>query len=159
MSNRVTLAQLRGMTAEQASSLPADQLAMLLEDAAEAKAAQKSLDDKLHHALVLRYGHRAHEARRTEGKDAGRVRIIDGDRVVLADLPKKVDWNQAALRFAMETIRGWGEDPADYITVRLDVSETKYGAWPPAIRKVFEPARTLGVGKPTFAIEPKKDAA
>ena len=159
MSNRVTLAQLRGMTAEQAADLPADQLALLLEEVAEAKAATKIVEDRLHSALVLRYGHRATEARRTEGKTTGRVRIPDGDFIVVADLPKRVEWDQAKLRGAMDVIRAWGDDPAEYITVRLDVSETKYGAWPAAIRNVFEPARTLGVGKPTFAIEPRKEAA
>lgn len=159
MSNRVTLAQLRGMTAEQASSLPADHLALLLEEVAEAKAATKTVEDKLHSALVLRYGHRATEARRTEGKTTGRVRLLDGDFIVLADLPKRVEWDQAKLREAMDAIRSWGEDPAEYISIRLDVSETKFGAWPAAIRSVFEPARTLGVGKPTFAIEPRKEAA
>ena len=159
MSNRVTLAQLREICAEQASTLPADQLSLLLEEAAEAKAILKAQDDRLHAALVLRYCPKATEARRVEGKDTGRVRVPDGDFVVLADLPKRIDWNQTALRTAMDTIRSWGEDPADYITVQLEVSETKFGAWPPAIRTVFDPARTVGVGKPTFVIEAKREAA
>jgi hypothetical protein len=159
MSNRVTLAQLREICAEQASTLPADQLSLLLEEADEAKAILKAQDDRLHAALVLRYGPKATEARRIEGKDTGRVRVPDGDFVVLADLPKRIDWNQTALRTAMDTIRSWGEDPADYITVQMEVSETKLGAWPSAIRTAFDPARTVRVGKPTFVIEAKREAA
>ena len=33
------------------------------------------------------------------------------------------------------------------------MSETKYGAWPPAVRQLFEPARTLKAGKPTYKLE------
>ena len=52
----------------------------------------------------------------------------------------------------VETIRSWGENPADYVETKLSVSETSYKAWPPAIRDLFTPARTVKPGKAKFEI-------
>ena len=52
----------------------------------------------------------------------------------------------------VERIKAEGEDPRDYVEVSLKVSERKYAAWPPHIRKVFEPARTVRNGKETFEL-------
>jgi hypothetical protein len=68
-------------------------------------------------------------------------------------LPKKVEYDQPKLRAAVETLRSWGENPEHYIGIEFKVSEAKYNAWPPAIRTLFEPARTLKTGKPTFKLE------
>lgn len=158
-SNRVTLAQLDEMPIEEAARLPVEQLVMLLEEAAEMKAAAKAADDRLHSILTLRYADSAAEARKVAGKDTGTVNLRDGDFTIRADLPKRVVWDQAKLREAVEAIRGWGEDPADYVAVEMKVAETKYNAWPSSIKGLFEPARTVGVGKPTFTIEPAKRRA
>lgn len=159
MSNRVTLAEMQGMGVEQVANLPVDQLALLLEDVAKAKANAASLDDKLSAALSRRFADRAAELRQADGKDTGRVRIEEGDHVVIADLPKSVIWDQKRLAEAEEVVRSWGENVAEFIAIKRSVSETKYTAWPSTIRKVFEPARTLKAGKPSFAIEPKREAA
>lgn len=159
MSNRVTLAQLGGMTGDQVANLPVDQIAMLLEEMADQKASLKALDDLLHSALVTRYGEQADGIRRAEGKDTGAVSIGDGDFTIKADKPKKVEWDQARLREAEATVRSWGEDPAQYITAVLSVPESRFAAWPDSIRKVFEPARTVGAGRPTFKVERAKRRA
>lgn len=159
MSNRVTLAQLREMTGEQASALPVDQIAALLEDVAELKADTKRLDDLLHTALTNRYADQAAAARRAAGKDTGTVTLRDGDFAIKADLPAKVEWDQELLASAVETVKGWGEKPEDYVKAALSVPESRYKAWPESIRKVFEPARTVGVGRPTFKVEPAKREA
>lgn len=159
MNNRATLAQLRDMTHEQVSALPIDQLAMLLEDLAEQKASLKLCEDMLHGALNFRYAMRAAIARDAAGKNTGTVSIEDGDFVIRADLPKKVEWDQAKLAKAIEAIESWGEKPSDYVTIEVKVAESRYTAWPPAIRAVFEPARTVGTGKPTYKVEQAKRRA
>lgn len=156
MSNRTTLAQLREMDVTQAACLPIDQLAMLLEEVAGLRADAKRLSDLLTDALHARFGSIAADMRQRGGKQTGRVRItLDGGFEVIADIPKKVEWDQAKLREAEAAVRSWGEDPAQYLTAVLSVPESRYNAWPESIRKVFEPARTLGAGKPTYAIEQK----
>jgi hypothetical protein len=157
--NRVSLDGLRDMTGEQVATLPVDQIAMLLEDLAGRKAETKALEDLLNTALAIRYADRAAAQRRNDGKDTGTVSIEDGEFVIKADLPKKVEWNQAALREAEAVVRSWNEDPAQYLTAVLSVPESRYNAWPESIRKVFEPARTVGAGRPTFKIERAKRRA
>jgi hypothetical protein len=159
VTNRCTLAQLREMTAEQVAILPVDQIASLLDEVAEQKASLKFCDDLLHGALHHRYADRAALLRGTAGKQTGTVSIEDGEFTIRADLPKKVEWDQALLAEAMKTIRAWGEKPEDYVAVEVKVAETRYSAWPPAIRTVFDPARTVGTGRATFKVERKKARA
>lgn len=159
MTNRVNLAQLREMTAEQAASLPIDQIAMLLEDIAAEKASLKSCDDLLHGAMMFRYADRAALAREAKGTNTGTVTLAEGEYDIRADLPKKVEWNAAMLAEAVETIRGWGEDPTEYVSIEIKVAESRYNAWPTPIRSLFEPARTVGTGKPTFKVERAKRRA
>ena len=52
---------------------------------------------------------------------------------------------------AVATVVGWGEDPADYVTTEIRVPESRFTAWPPRIRAVFEPARTVATGNPRAA--------
>lgn len=156
-TNRVTLDRIPNLPLGEISRLPVEQLALLLDDLAEEKARIKRIDDWLNGALNLRYGDRAQALRRAQGKDAGAVRVEEEDGfVAVCDLPKKVEYDQDKLRVAVETVRSWGSDPAEYVATEIKVSETRYGAWPSEIRKVFEPARTVKTGKPTFRIERPK---
>jgi len=153
-TNRVSLDALTAMPVGEIAGLPIDQLALLLDDLAEEKARLKRLDDWLNGALALRYSERAQTLRRDQGKLAGIVRIEEADGfVAVCDVPKKPEYDQEKLRAAIETLRSWGSDPDDYVTTEIKVSETKYGAWPPEIRRLFEPARTVRLGKPNFRIE------
>lgn len=68
-------------------------------------------------------------------------------------VPKRVEWDQAALASAVETIKGWGEDPAEYVDTQIKVSERKFEAWPSAVRDLFAPARTVKAGKAKFEIK------
>lgn len=160
MSNRVTLAQLAKLTTEEVNRLPLDQIAMLLEDVATLKAEAKTCDKILAETLNARFGAAAANLRKAKGSDTGSVTLTEGGFKIKADLPKKVEWDQPLLATAVATIRDkWQENPADYVATEFKVSEMKYNAWPPAIRKVFEPARTVAPGTLTFKIEPMKEAA
>lgn len=159
MTNRCTLAQLRDMTVEQAAILPIDQIASLLEDVATEKASIKHIDDLLTGALNYRYSERASLLRQARGANTGTVSMDDGDYVIRADLPKKVEWDDAGLTQAVETIKSWGENPADYVSIQVKVAEGRYTAWPPAIQKLFEPARTVSAGRPTYKVERAKRRA
>jgi hypothetical protein len=134
------------------AALPADLLAVLQEEAEDAAKAARALADWLNGAIALRYADRAAAARRAEGKDTGTVRLDDGEVTVIADVPKKVKWDQATLGKVVARIRAAGDDPAEYVETTFRVPERKYGAWPAAIREGFEAARTLKPGKPTFRL-------
>ena len=82
------------------------------------------------------------------------MRFVDNDFTVIADLPKRVKWDQAKLRHAVEIIRtGWGDDPADYVKTKLEVSEAAFANWPRPVRELFIPARTVETGRPVYRLE------
>ena len=140
------------MPVGQIAALPADQLA-LLKDAADQQLAQaKSLADWLDGAISLKYADRAQTTRRGAGKDTGTIRFEDDGVTVIAELPKRIDWDQAKLAQIAANIASAGEDPAEFIDTKLSVSERKYGALPESWRKGFEPARTVRTGKPKFRL-------
>ncbi len=150
--NRPTLNDLPTMPVGDIAGLPADQLALLQEAADEALRSAKLARDWLDGALALKYGDTAAKARQAADKDTGTVRFDDGAVTVVADLPKKVDWDQAQLAALVERIRAEGDDPAEYVDIAFKVPERKYAAWPNAIRAAFEAARTVRVGKPSFRL-------
>ena len=160
MSNRVHLADIRAMAVGDIAALPAQQLALLQADAEAALTAAKTLKDWLDGAIGLRFDERANATRRDAGKDTGTVRLVEDGVIVIADLPKRVEWDQAQLAALVERIRAEGDDPAEYVDVAFKVPERKYAAWPTGIRSAFEGARTVKTGKPGFklSLAAKEDA-
>lgn len=154
LPNRITINQLKDWPPGKVASLSIDELALLTGDLAEAKAHIAAIENKLRSGLDLKYGQKAAEVRNTAGKDTGAARVTDGNFVIVAELPKRVKWDQAQLAIAVRTIvEKWRDDPAQYVTTEYKISEAAYGAWPLVVRKLFEPARTVEHGKPTFRIE------
>lgn len=139
---------------ETLAAAPLTELDRLFRDLALVKERTRLCETTLHGVMNLRYLEPAAKLRQRAGKSTGSVRFEDAGFVIVADLPKKVEYDQPKLKAAVATLRSWGEDPEDYITFEIKVSEAKYNAWPPAIRALFEPARTLATGKPTWKLEP-----
>jgi len=149
----------RNLNAEAIASLTAPELACILDDLGEQKASLARIEDKVRSALDLKYGARARQRRAEEGKDTGVVRFEDNGFVVIADLPKRVKWDQDKLKHAAEIIRsGWGDDPAEYIKAKLEVSEAAFANWPRPVRELFIPARTVETGRPVYRIETQNEA-
>jgi hypothetical protein len=151
-TNRPTLDTLHHMPVNEVIALPADHLAMVQADAREALDAAKRMQDWIEAAIRLRYEQRAIAARGMTGNDTGTVRFEDGPVSVVADLPKKVEWDQDRLAAVVERIRAAGDDPAEYVEVTYKVAERAYTAWPEHIRIAFTSARTVRTGKPTFKL-------
>lgn len=140
------------LSPQEVAELPVELLATLQGEVDETLQRVKTMKARLDGALTIRYAERAAAARAAEGKDTGTVRFEDGDFTVVADLPKRVTWDQAQLVRMVERIRAAGEDPADYVEVRLKVAERKYAAWPEPIRQGFTPARTVRTGSLSVAL-------
>ena len=156
ISNHITLADIHRMPVGQIAALPADQLAML-KDAADQQLTQaKTVADWLDGAISLKYADRAAECRAEAGKNAGTIRFDDGDFTVVADLPKRVDWDQDKLAAMVAQIRKAGDNPAQYVDIAIKVPERKYAAWPDNIREQFEPARTVRSGALKVEIVPQE---
>jgi hypothetical protein len=149
----------RNLPASQIAELTAPELACIIDDLAEQRAALSLVEDRVRAALDLKYGTRAKQRRAEEGKNTGTVRFEDNGFVVIAELPKRVKWDQDKLKHAGEVIRtGWGDDPADYIKTKLEVSEAAYANWPRPVRELFTPARTVETGKPVYRIKTAHEA-
>lgn len=152
ISNHITLADIHRMPVGLIAALPADQLAMLRDAADQQFTQAKTISDWLDGAISLKYADRASQCRQDEGKDTGTIRFEDGSVTVIAEMPKRVEWDQAKLVQIAENIASAGEDPAEFIETTLKVSEHKYTALPESWRKGFEPARTVRIGKPKFRL-------
>ena len=148
------------LTPDQVLATPAGELAQqsgeslfqLKNDAADLLAAAKAIVEHIDRAVDLKYAQRAHELRLAAGKDTGVVHFDDGQVRITADLPKKVEWDQAKLGDITRRIAANGEDPAEYVEISYRISETKFNAWPETLKSAFAPARTLKTGKPGFRI-------
>jgi disulfide oxidoreductase YuzD len=150
--NHITLDDLRNMQIGEIVALSAEQLALLQDAANEVLRSAKTTSDWLEGAITLKYTDRAVMARMEASKDTGTVRFDDGAVTVIADLPKRVDWDQDKLAALVERIRAEGDDPAEYVDVAIKVPERKFAAWPSHIRSDFEDARTVRTGKPSFRL-------
>ena len=150
--NRPNLADLLHMPVGALVALPADNLALLQDEADEALRFAKLTKDWIDGALAVKYADAANAVRQAAGKDTGTIRFLDDTVTVIADLPKKIDWDQALISEVIERIRAGGDDPAEYVEISFKVPERKYTAWPESIRATFAPARTVKTGKQTFRL-------
>ena len=153
--NRPRLADMMRLPLGEVADLPVEMLALLQEDVEHGLRNAKTAKDWMDGVLDRRYAPIAAELRSRDGKDTGTVRFDDGGVTVVADLPKKVEWDQSLLAATVERIRAAGDDPAEYVDLAFKVPERKYGAWPAHIRAAFEAARTVKTGKPTFTLKPQ----
>lgn len=153
--NTPTPDDLPGLSPQEIGALPVELLAMLQREIDERLKHDKAAKSRLDAALTVRYATRATEERQAQAKDTGTVRFDDGDFTVVADLPKRVEWDQSQLAAMVERIRAAGDDPAEYVDIAFKVPERKYAAWPDAIRQGFEPARTVKTGALKVEIRPQ----
>jgi len=151
-TNRPGLEEIRHKPIGEIAMLPVEHLALLQEDATAELEASKKLNEWIDCAIVLRFADKVAALRREAGKDTGTVRFEQDGVTVVADLPKKVDWDQRLIAGVVERIRASGEDPGQYVDITIKVSERKYTAWPDNIRSAFAPARTAGTGKQSITL-------
>jgi len=150
--NRPSLSELANMPIVDVVGLPADVLALLHEDADAALRSAKAAKDWIDGAIARRFSEQSDAHRRAEGKDTGTARFQDGPVTVVAELPKRVDWDQPLLAELVERIKSDGDDPREYVEISFKVSERKFSAWPSHIQSAFQEARTVRVGKETFKL-------
>jgi len=155
--NTPTPDDLPSLSAAEIAALPVELLAILQREIDEHLKRDKAVKTRFDAALAIRYAARATEERKVQAKDTGTVRFNDGDFTVVADLPKRVDWDQERLAETVENIRAGNDDPAQYVDIAIRVPERKYTAWPDAIRAVFEPARTVRSGTLSVTLIPAEE--
>ena len=135
------------------AALPPEMLLALQEAALAETARVKRLRDRLEAGIGQRYGAATEAERAAQGKTSGTVRIEDAGVVVIADLPKKVTWDQDRLATMAARIAASGDDPTEYLEIAYRVPERRFTAWPEAMREGFASARSESTGKPVFRLE------
>ena len=144
--------QVLAIPAGELANFSAEALFQIRNDAADLLGAAKGIVEHIERALTLKYADRARELRLVAGKDTGVIHFDDGHVRVTADLPKKVEWDQAQLAQIAQRIAANGDDPAEYLEIAYRVSETRFNAWPESIRSAFLAARTVKTGRPAFRL-------
>lgn len=142
MRNIPTIDQLRQMPIGEIAELPADTLAVFVEDAKGQLEEAKKLSDWLNAALAIKYSNCVSEVGTHHVQQDG----ID----VAVTVAKNVKWDQDQLQKIHDDLIANGHDPKEYMRAKLDVSEAAFNAWPNQIREVFEPARTVEPRKATY---------
>lgn len=117
---------------------------------AEELVAARRRDNNLHKAFERRYLGRASEALLAKGQDTGTVHFDDGRFDVTVTRPKRVKWDDAKLRAALDTL-----DPNEarhLAKVTVAVDERKFAAASPRIQQMLTEARTVEAGKTTYCL-------
>ena len=111
--NRPHLNDMLRLPVDEVLALPAEHLVLLQEDAASALDEAKRNRDWIEAVIAARYGQRAVALRAEQRKDTGSVSFTDGDVSIVADLPKRVEWDQDRLAAVVDRIRAAGDNPAE----------------------------------------------
>lgn len=151
MSNRMRLEDVHNSDAWTLSELPIDQLELLVSEAKAAVTDAAATLKKLDAAVDIRFHDRAADARRDEGKDTGTVRLGEGDYEVIANLPKKVKWDQNKLPDLLDQLPS--SVAKRLVKVEIKIDERAYLDLTPANQSILLAARTVETGKPTFEIK------
>lgn len=109
-------------------------------------------DNNLHKAFEQRYAGLASGALLRDGRDTGTVHLNDGEFDVTVTRPKRVKWDDAKVRAALDTLSS--EDARHYAKVEIKIDERKFAAAPPAVQTLFADARTVETGKATYCLTP-----
>ncbi len=114
----------------------------------ELKKQKKEIDEK----IEKRIAPNCIDARKMQGKDYGTVSFVQEGFTVKHTIPKKVTWDNSKLAAIYKKIISNGDNPDAYIDVKYNIPEKKYSSFEKAIKGVFQPARTISFGKPTFKL-------
>lgn len=84
---------------------------------------------------------------------SGTANVVIGDAKIKVTIGKKVTYDQYGLRKAFYVLKDKGQNPEEYISVKYDVSESKYKEWPSDLKDVFKAYRTVEPTKPKIEVE------
>lgn len=91
--------------------------------------------------------------RTAQAKEFGAVNVVCEGYKVTETIPKRVKWDQEKMAEIFQTIKGYGDDPFQYMKVELGCNEKVYEQFDESIKAVFNAARVVEKGKPSIKIE------
>lgn len=152
--SKITIEHMMRMPIGEIAKLHPAQLYQLLHEATNTLANAKKVRQWVEAAIAMKYTDQIRAKRQRMEKDTGVIHIDDDGYRLTTDVTKKTEWDQEKLEQIVASIHNQGDNPLEYVDVTYKVPERKYTAWPESIRKVFEPARTIKTGNPSYALAP-----
>jgi hypothetical protein len=147
-----TLTTDKKTTPQEMQSLPLSKLYELQHEAEAALTAAKeqkaAVDAALEFKLLDEVRTRLMDSRR----DTGTVRFVREDCQVIAELPKRVVWDQEQLADIVGQLPP--EIKAESVRVQFSIDERNYHLLPEVFKELIKPARTVKTGKPRFYLSP-----
>lgn len=98
------------------------------------------------------------ELRTLQAKQYGVVHLVMGGVKVSETVSKRVTWDQAKLGELFTRIQASGDEPRNYMKMKLEVGEKEFDKFAPGIKDIFAEARTVTPGVPTIKFEEVADA-
>lgn len=154
--DNVTTAMLDCLSASELDGLPPSVLADLDWLLAEENTVNLRRRKALHEAFERRYAGKASEALLADGRDTGTVHLTDGSYDVTVTRPKRVKWNQNALKDVMDRLNP--ETARHIATVEIKIDERRYEALMERDKDALRLARTVETGKATYALSERVPA-
>ncbi|NKD46245.1 hypothetical protein HEQ69_11075 [Haematospirillum jordaniae] len=149
---RMPLEEFVKLSVWQAALLPAADLRAISADVAALRHRSRVYAERLREALEFKYA--AAIAKHKEKIGAGDVSftLFDRGHTVSVTLNQIVTWDQAK-RHALESmVTGCGHAPEEYMTYSYTVSPRCYAALPSQTQALFDTARKVTAGPPSFLI-------
>jgi DNA-directed RNA polymerase specialized sigma24 family protein len=148
--NMKNLSILETSSAKEISSLEVYDLMDLSDQVAKLTSHAKELKEKLEDGLNLRFAEAVKNNLRSENKDTGTTRFFDGAFQIVAEVPKKVIWDQEKMEELIKHVPD--ERRKAIVKITYAIEERKYAELPYEYQELFREARTITPGKTKFQI-------
>jgi hypothetical protein len=148
----IDMAAVGELTADQLEALSLHTLCEIISWVERTRGDIRSYESIVNHELARRFQERAAQVRSSQAKSTGTVRFAQGEFTVVADLVKKVEYDQVQLKQAVTELRQRGQDPEDFVVIEINVPESNWHQFAPGIRELFERARTVKTGRQSFKL-------
>jgi hypothetical protein len=144
------LSVLETMSAKEISALEVGDLMELNEQIVNLNAHVKEMREKLDDGLNLRFAESVKSNLRSDGKDTGTTRFFDGAFQIVAEVPKKIAWDNEQMEELVKRIPE--ERRKSLVKITYSIEERKYSALPHEYQELFKEARTITPRKTKFQI-------
>jgi hypothetical protein len=142
------LSILETLSAKEIGALAVGDLMGLSDQVAKLVSYAKELKEKLDDGLNLKFSEAVKNNLRSENKDTGTTKFFDGAFQIIAEVPKKVTWDQEKMEELIKRVPD--ERRKSIVKISYAIDERKYSELPHEYQELFRGARTITPGKTKF---------
>jgi hypothetical protein len=148
--NMKNLSVIETSSAKEISQLEVYDLMDLSDQVAKLTSHAKEMKEKLEDGLNLKFSEAVKNNLRSENKDTGTTRFFDGAFQIIAEVPKKVTWDQEKMEELIKRIPD--ERRKAMVKITYAIEERKYAELPHEYQELFREARMITPGKIRYQI-------